>query len=94
MHRRGEGAQARHGGVDDIDVDLEADQVRGGVPHRAGGERVEQRAAAESHVDQLHSALGGCQGRPDGNRAGSVSGMPGGHGFLLEQTLAYVGLAL
>ena len=41
----------------------------GGVPHGAGRERVEQRAAGEAEVDQLHAASLGSDRRPGGARA-------------------------
>jgi len=51
VHRRGEGTQAHQVRVDEVDAELDADQVRGGVADRASGERVEQGAAAETQVD-------------------------------------------
>ncbi len=69
VHRGAEGAQPHEVGVDHVDADLDADQVGRGVPHGAGGERVEQRAPAQSEVDQLDTAERGGQRGP--GRAGA-----------------------
>ena len=42
-------------GVDEVDAELDADEVGWGVAQHAGDERVEQGAAAEAQVDQLHA---------------------------------------
>ena len=58
VHGRAEGAQPHQVQVDQVDADLDADHVRRGVPQRAGGEGVQQGAAAETQVDQLHPRQG------------------------------------
>ncbi len=72
---RGEGAQAHQIGVDQVDADLEADQVGGGVAQDAGGERVEQGAAAQTQVDQFRVAEGGGEGGPGGGGARGVGAL-------------------
>ncbi len=74
VHGRPEGAQPHQVQVHDIDADLDADQVGGGVPQGARGERIEQGAAAQTQVDQLHAPRGGGQGGPRGG--GAVRGGP------------------
>src|SRR5690606_35059929 len=72
VHRGGEGAQPHQVGVDQVDADLEADQVGRCVPDGAGGEGVEQGAAAQAEVDQLRVAAGGGQRGPGGGGGGGV----------------------
>ena len=64
VHCRREGPQAHHVGVDQIDAHLDADEVGRSVSHSAGDVLVQQSAAAEPEVDQIHAAEGGCESRP------------------------------
>ncbi len=68
----GEGAQPHHVVVHEIDADLDADQVRGGVPHGTGGEGVGEGAAAEAQVDEFDACDGGGVGGPDAGGARGV----------------------
>lgn len=72
MDGRAEGAQPHQVGVDHVDAELDADQVGGRVAQGAGGERVEQRAAAQPEVDQLGPAQGRGERGPGGGGARRV----------------------
>jgi hypothetical protein len=72
VHRRAEGAQPHQVGVDDVDAQLEADDVRGGVPHCPGGEGIQQGSAAEAQVDQLGTGFRCGEGGPRATGAGGV----------------------
>ena len=56
VHGRAERPPPHQVEVHEVDADLDADQVRRGVTHGAGGERVEQRAAGQAEVDALDAA--------------------------------------
>lgn len=56
MYGGREGAQSHQIRVDQVDADFDADQVGWRIAHRSGGERVEQCAAAEAEIDQIHVA--------------------------------------
>ncbi|EGJ76478.1 hypothetical protein STTU_3689 [Streptomyces sp. Tu6071] len=71
-----ERAQPHEVRVDEVDAELEAEEVGGGVPERTRGERVEQGRAAETEVDEVHAPeRGGPRGprRARARRVGTVA---------------------
>ena len=72
VHGRPERTHAHQVGVDEVDAELQADQVRRQVADRARRERVEQGIAAKAQIEQVDTGQTGSHRRPDAGRVGRI----------------------